>query len=418
MTKKLPAIFIALPVLSEHDNIPIFLENLRAQDYAGKTQTFVCVNQPEAWWNTPEKLEVFHDNARSIELLKNQSSLDIIVLDRSSKGKGWVGRQHGVGFARKEAMKAIAQVANDTDILLSLDADTTFNSNYLRSVVETLRIHPKASALALPYYHRLTGNEVQDRAILRYEVYMRCYAINLLRINSPYAFTALGSAIALTVKNYKSIGGITPRMSGEDFYFLQKLRKKSKILTWNPEKVYPAARFSNRVYFGTGPAMIKGAGGDWSSYPIYHHSWFDEVELTYNLFPGLYISDIVTPMDGFLKEIFPGEDSIWDKLRKNTTTTEKFVWACHQKIDGLRVLQYMKWRQKQSPQKDENNLLELLSSFYPGDEIINILNQTENFNFASSSIDLLNQLRNFLVLKEDEFLKPEPPQKIMNTPTN
>ncbi len=92
------------------------------------------------------------------------------------------------------------------------------------------------------------------------------------------SFTAIGSAMALPVKSYRAIGGMTPHKSGEDFYFLQKLRKFGKVLTWNKEKVYPEARYSDRVFFGTGPAMIKGRDGDWSSYPIYPFELFDEIK--------------------------------------------------------------------------------------------------------------------------------------------
>ena len=76
--------------------------------------------------------------------------------------------------------------------------------------------------LAVPYYHKLIG-DATDRLILRYEIYMRCYLINLLRIQNPYAFTALGSAMAVTVRAYRKAGGLTPVKSGEDFYFLQNL---------------------------------------------------------------------------------------------------------------------------------------------------------------------------------------------------
>lgn len=405
MIKNLPAVYIALPVLCEHENLPAFLENVLVQDYPGAIRLFVCVNQPEEWWNNPEKLPACNDNARSLALLMAQNGSDITVIDRSSKGKGWIGKQHGVGFARRETMEAIARVASDHDIIVSLDADTTFNTYYISTVVDTLLNHPEASALAVPYYHRLTGNEAADRAILRYEIYMRCYAMNLLRINSPYAFTALGSAIALTVKNYKSIGGITPKLSGEDFYFLQKLRKKGKVLTWNPEKVYPAARFSDRVYFGTGPAMIKGAAGDWSSYPLYHHTWFDEIKASCELFAKLFENNLSTPIDQFLLEIFPNE-IIWEKLRKNATTVEGFIQACHQKIDGLRILQYLKWLHRQSPVDAETSLIDFLETFYPDSDLLNTLKQTQ-FNFSSSSIVTFNRIRDFLVEREDTLLNKQ-----------
>jgi hypothetical protein len=399
MRQKLPDVYIALPAMNELENLPRFMADFDAQDYAGNIFLFVCVNQPEAWWNDPEKMAICLNNAGSLVFFANHPNKRVTVIDRSSKGRGWIGRQHGVGFARREVMQAIANVAKDTDIMISLDADTGFRKNYFSTVVDTLCANPKAVALSVPYYHNLAGNEAADRAILRYEIYMRCYAINLIRIGSPYAFTALGSAIALTVKIYKSIGGITPKLSGEDFYFLQKLRKKGKVLTRNTEKVYPAARFSNRVYFGTGPAIIKGAAGNWSGYPVYHHTWFDDVRKLYDLFPALFRGDVETPLDEFLKEIFLGEN-FWDKLRKNTSSKEKFVWACHQKIDGLRILQYLKWQHRQSPVNDEQSLKDLIERFYPEAGILHFFKNPKTFSFASASIADLNQLRDFLVEKE------------------
>jgi len=396
---ELPQVYIALPVLNEYENLPEFLTHVRNQSYPGTIRLFVCVNQPDEWWNNPAKMLACQNNASSLALLHGTTDLKITVIDRSTKGLGWKGRKHGVGFSRREVMEAIAREASGRDILISLDADTAFSTGYISSVVSTLMANPQASALAVPYYHRLTGTEVIDRAMLRYEIYMRSYSLNMLRIASPYAFTALGSAIALTVKNYKSIGGITPKLSGEDFYFLQKLRKRGKIITRNPEKVYPASRFSDRVYFGTGPAMIKGAAGDWSSYPVYHYSLFDEVKKTYDRFPYLFIKNITTPMDEFLEEIFPGEPT-WDKLRANSTSVEKFVWACHQKVDGLRVLQFLKWRQRKSPVNDERNLMDFLETFFPDCNLVAKFTQTQ-LNFSTTPVVLLNQTRDFLVEKED-----------------
>jgi hypothetical protein len=402
MSQPQPTAFIALPVLREHKNLPAFIDCLKAQDYKGNIRLFVCVNQPEAWWDDAVHVESCHDNQCSLNLLRNTGDMNITVIDKSSKGKGWIGRQHGVGFARREAMQAIVKEASDHDVIISLDADTSFKPAYVSSVVESLVQSPKAVALSVLYYHRLSGNEQADRAILRYEIYMRCYAINLMRIGSPYAFTALGSAIALTVKNYKGIGGITPKLSGEDFYFLQKLRKKGEIKIWNSEKVYPAARFSNRVYFGTGPAMIKGAAGNWSSYPIYPYHWFDEIKETCYLFRRLYTENIETPMDEFLHESFTGE-LIWRKLRQNTASAEKFIQACHQKIDGLRILQYLKWKQSKTKTDDEGNLIEFLKRFYPESAISFLVCNNKTFNFPDYPVEQLDQLRNFLVEKEESW---------------
>ncbi len=287
MTKTGKQIFIAIPAINEMEWLPEFINCLNQQSFK-QFKVVVGVNQPDDWWGKSEKVHICENNQKSIEYLKEVQNLELEILDNSSKGKGWVGKKSGVGWARKTIMDKIAKEANENDIMVTLDADTTFEPGYLQSIINTFLMYPKAVALSVPYYHKLTGKPEPDRAILRYEIYMRYYALNLWRINSPYNFTAIGSAMALPIKSYKAIGGITPHKSGEDFYFIQKLRKYGTVLTWNEEKVYPAARFSDRVGFGTGPAMIKGRAGDWDSYPIYPFNYFDEVKSTYDLFPVLF----------------------------------------------------------------------------------------------------------------------------------
>ena len=115
--------------------------------------------------------------------------------------------------------------------------------------------------LAIPYYHKLIGNPVNDRLILRYEIYMRHYLLNMLEIGNPYAFTAIGSAMAAKVSAYRKVGGLAPVKSGEDFYFIQKLKKNGKVGNWCETTAFPSSRFSNRVIFGTGRALIKGNAG-------------------------------------------------------------------------------------------------------------------------------------------------------------
>jgi hypothetical protein len=93
------------------------------------------------------------------------------------------------------------------------------------TVAEKLENSKNLLGIAIPYFHPLTGNNVNDRLILRYEIYMRHYLNNMLEIGNPYAFTAIGSAMAAKVSAYRKVGGLTPVKSGEDFYFIQKLKK-------------------------------------------------------------------------------------------------------------------------------------------------------------------------------------------------
>jgi len=301
-------------------------------------------------------------------------------------------------------MDEIVLEAEDNDIIISLDADTIFDPDYFTSVIENFQKNNDAVALSVPYYHKLTGIEEVDRSILRYEIYMRNYSINMWNIGSPFNYTALGSAIATPVWAFKAIGRMTPKMSGEDFYFLQKLRKFGRILLWNSEKVFPAARFSDRVYFGTGPAMIKGSSGDWESYPIYHYSLFNKVDATYQLFLSLYKADCETSMTSFLKSVFKTDD-LWNPLRENYKNEEQFIRACHSKVDGLRILQFLKEEQKEINLCDEDCLKENLYFYFGENMPDTVKNILYNIDFKSTSIDKLDNIRNFLLQEEEKFQK-------------
>ena len=396
-------IYVALPVLDELDTIRYFIEDIQSQTFKNY-KLFVCINQPDNWWDLPEKVEICKRNQLTIAYLKSIKDIEIEIIDRSSKDSGWKGKQLGVGWARKILMDRINEVASENDIILSLDADTRFTAIYFESIIRNFQKHEKAMAISVPYYHKLTGNHEIDASILRYEIYMRYFAINLWRIGSPFSFTALGSAIAFPLWAYRKIGGISPMKSGEDFYLLQKFCKVGSIINWNSEMVYPEARFSNRVFFGTGPAMIKGNNGDWESYPIYHFTLFDNVMKTYQQLAGLYKSDVDFPLNKFLADQFK-DSNWWLSLRKNFKTEKNFINACYEKVDGLRVLQYLKAYQSEINKSDEQCLHEFLQLFYP--EFIPQLCIPIDFEFNKLSIHQLNDIRNKLMLIEEEYQRAD-----------
>jgi len=237
--------------------------------------------------------------------------------------------------------------------------------------------------------------------MLRYEIYMRHYFLNLVRIGSPYAFTALGSAMAFPLWAYRAIGGMSPKKSGEDFYFLQKLRKFGSVLLWNDLPVFPEARFSDRVFFGTGPAMIKGANGDWTSYPIYPSALFTDLLETYQLLPVLFLKTLNTEVVNFMVQI-TGDGDPLRPLRENHKDLDHFIRAFHEKFDGLRILQYLKTKNGNFQHGDEENLWNFLEKYYPGanGELKVVWN---DFNFETASVVELEKIRSFLFEKETEY---------------
>ena len=382
--------YIAIPALNELELLPLLIEDLSSQSFRDFS-VFICVNNPDDWWYDPEKRIQCKNNVNALEYLKSISDIDITIIDKASQGRGWSGKKKGVGFARQVLFEAINKQATDEDIVISLDADTRIPENYVKSVQDTFCKHRKALLLTSPYYHELSGDDSIDRAILRYELYMRYYMLNLLKIGSPYSFTALGSAIAFKIAGYRKINGITPKEAGEDFYFVNRMKKAGNILIMNKEVVKPSPRESDRVPFGTGPAVIKGQKGNWESYPFYDVQGFDRIGKTYELFGSLFRENITTLIDDFITENLG--TNIWAPLRKNFKTEQNFIRACHEKVDGLRILQVLRYYQK-------GDSLENFITFSREKLDIDI---KDDFSFESISIKELNTIRDIYFEREKQL---------------
>ncbi|MDR3047434.1 MAG: hypothetical protein LBU51_07480 [Bacteroidales bacterium] len=409
-----PHLYIAIPAMDENDYLPACLDALKKQKTDFAFSVYICVNQPESWWSIPEKRAVCERNAELIALLKEIDVLDLYVMDRSSQGQGWQGKKQGVGWARKVLFDTICVVANEEDVIISLDADTLFSAHYLQSIGENFTQHDDLPVLAVPYYHPLANqnqwdtlsgvkpmmaslqNEELNRALLRYEIYLRNWHLNMAQIGSPYTFTALGSAIAMRVWALQKVGGITPFQSGEDFYLLQKLRKMTPLNQWNSEAVFPSGRSSQRVVFGTGKAVIQGISQQQLSYPIFHHSIFNKIMEAYHLLPKLFEKDIESTFFSFLKKQL-NDSNIWSPLRKNFKTQERFERAFHEKADGLRIFQFVR-QESLTMNMPEEQILEKNINYWLKDsgqptphELFNI-----ETPLASLPIEKLNKIRNLL----------------------
>lgn len=382
---------VCIPAIDELQTLPMTLDALEAQNCTYPFSIHICVNQPDEWWQIPEKRAICEANQTLLRLLQQRAKNNWTLIDRTTPGNGWQKGNDGVGMARKTLFDNVLNTAQDNDVVVSLDADTLFKPQYLQSIGDLFSQAQKLNAVSIPYYHKLSPDDAASRAILRYELYMRSFLINLFLIESPFAFTAIGSAIAVKVKALKKIGSITPMKSGEDFYLLQKLRKMDFVGNWNTEMVYPAARFSSRVFFGTGPAMIKGNEGNWESYPIYQHTLFQDIKKSYDSIPELFIRDVELPISPFLAQQFK-RDNVFAPLRKNSKTEAQFAHAFHEKFDGLRLLQYLKLKQKELAYDDTESLRENFLHFFG--EIPPCLKNISSLESLTTSE--LDSLRNLL----------------------
>ena len=171
--------------MDELDYLPATLDALSRQKTDCPFEVYICVNQPDSYWSDPAGSLICEHNRQTLEYLQHYAFLTLHVLDRSSRGLGWTDKKKGVGFARKALFERILSDSDADDIIVSLDADTYVKPHYLQSIAENFAANPEMNAVAVPYYHNVNpDDEAQSRAMLRYELYMRNYAVNLLKINS------------------------------------------------------------------------------------------------------------------------------------------------------------------------------------------------------------------------------------------
>ncbi len=169
----------------------------------------------------------------------------------------------GPGIARKigmdEAVKRFDKINNQYGLIVNLDGDTIVRSDYLDKLLKTSIENHKIKAYSIYFEHNLNEDiPIKEReAIIQYELHLRYY-INMQRLlNLPFAYYTIGSAMAVRNFAYKEAFGMNKRQAGEDFYFLHKFIKTGYFGEINNTKVYPSARISNRVPFGTGKAISK-----------------------------------------------------------------------------------------------------------------------------------------------------------------
>lgn len=263
-------------------------------------------------------------------------------------------RKHaGVGLARKIGMewavRGFLQSKNKEGVILSLDADCTVSENYLSSI-ENQFSTSYPNCCVLNFQHRVTSNEESlSNAIKQYEQYIWYFRDALKAIGFPYYYHTIGSAFAVSADAYVRVGGIGRQQGGEDFYFLQKLFQLGKTAELTEPFVYPEARFSDRIPFGTGPALEKIITSIDGLLRVYSIESFivlkDFFELSSNFYKqsGDTIMTLIKQLHPsilkFLKE-FNLLSSITD-CNENTTTIAAFKKRFFHHFNAFTIIKYL-----------------------------------------------------------------------------
>ncbi|TLU61806.1 hypothetical protein FE810_13375 [Thalassotalea litorea] len=227
----------------------------------------VVINQPDTDMDIEPQRQLFEKidhigdriwQCENLSLLQLKSGSFVLVVDRFTQP---IPHKQGVGLARKIAADLACQLISQKQIqspwVYSTDADAHLPENYFSTLAN---ISDDTRALVFGFYHQAVDSiehQQEGAATHLYELSMRYYVAGLSYAGSPYNFFTIGSILAFCADAYVKVRGFPKRAAGEDFYLLNKIAKLGKIKNEQSVQIKIDARVSDRVPFGTGPAVEK-----------------------------------------------------------------------------------------------------------------------------------------------------------------
>ena len=280
----------------------------------------------------------------------NSNNLIFFAIGPVELRKKWAG----VGLARKtgldEAVLRFNHFNKTSGIVVSLDSDSLVEPNYLIEIEKHFKQNPKHVGATLKVEHQKEGlSEKQKQGIELYEKYLHYYKDALQFAGYPQSMITIGSAFAVTAEAYVKRGGMNRRQAGEDFYFLQNLAQLGTVGEINTTRVFPSARLSNRVPFGTGAAIQKWMEGTEDLTKTYNFqafadlkTFFDAKERQFQTDEAEYLN-LLSGMPESIRQ-FLLKDNFWnelDDLNKNCSSLKSFQNRFFHRFNAFKVLKFM-----------------------------------------------------------------------------
>ncbi|MCA1902352.1 MAG: glycosyltransferase family 2 protein [Candidatus Hydrogenedens sp.] len=344
---------VVIPAYNEFAGILTLFQSLSMNpiQLCEKTLVIVVVNNQNETISPPEALK---NNQETIEFLKtcmysNQTPFPIGIIDASSAGYEFPVGQ-GVGLARKIGLdwglRYLAEEGNSFGGLICLDADCTVSDNYLFTWNSFFKENPNSAGVMYsehPIEHTPLG-----LCMLAYEIYLRTYELGLCYAQSPYTFLPIGSTIGVPAVLYAASGGMSTRIAGEDFYFLQQLARISGIKRITEATVFPSSRLSERVPFGTGAKLKQYMNQPEKRFSFYPFSAFEilrrwiqcldhpDENAEYML---LQAETIHPELAHFLSSNYWLQKT--SKIFKQHKNRSRLIYHLHEWFDGLKTLRLL-----------------------------------------------------------------------------
>lgn len=346
---------VVVPVYNEPELVQM-LDSLAACVVpVGKVEVLLVINHGEL--SPPEVLAQNERTATEVEIWKAQHAgcfFDVHVL----RPKAFRRKHAGAGIARQtgmdEAIRRFGVLDKADGILVSLDADTLVAPDYFIQIEAAFKLNPKAVGATIRFQHRINElhNELQRQGMELYELYLHYYKQALAFTGYPHAIYTIGSAFAVRAEAYVKQGGMSKRQAGEDFYFLHKLTAMGQILEINATCVYPSARLSNRVPFGTGPSLQKWMDGDQGLKFSYNLAAFIDLKSFFKRVPDLYLDTIKLeslPLAEAVREFLEvdGFQQALAEIRQNSASPANFGKRFFRYFNAFKILKFLNFAHPQ-----------------------------------------------------------------------
>jgi len=359
---------LILPVCGES---PDCLKQLMTQHGKPSVLLIVVVNRPagheltDQWCSDNQHFiaECYQQSRQrtaitnEVTWLADVAGVDVLLIDHNQQP---YKTKEGVGRARKTAadlaLALIDQGRVQLPWIFSTDADVELPEDYFQVVHQ---VAENQLACSLPFHH-ITDEVRMAKWQAAYDFKMRYYQLGIRCIGASYDYIPLGSTLVVRADAYAKVRGFPVRSGGEDFYLLNKVAKLGGVYQPDLPIIKITARMSERVPFGTGPAVqnIQNEEAAGQS-PVYYHP---EIFLLIRR----WRSQLLAYFHG---QVLPVEDhglnDYWDvaqvlqKSRQQTKTQERWEQFIHEWLDAFRLLKSVHFLREQYPSVPLSELKEM-----------------------------------------------------------
>ncbi len=286
------------------------------------------------------------------QLLQFNQFNDVLLVDRNTQDKQ-INADYGVGLARKIgcdiALKYYTLGLIKNPWIYSTDADVLLPNNYF---TQSIKSNKGYSAIVLDFEH-VSDDAKLNELQFYYDFKLRYYQAGITYAGMAYNYIPLGSTLIVNMECYAQVRGFPKRNAGEDFYLLNKLAKIKPIKYLVEGLVVKIqSRFSDRVPFGTGPALSQISKlANVNEYKYYHPSCFIQLKYWYLYLNNLWLDkhlSIIPPTDNNLQELYDylSCEKVFKKSQSQITSANRWQQFIHQWFDAFKVLKTVHFFEK------------------------------------------------------------------------